>query len=1302
MKRTTRTTVGISALLTFAAAGTFTGTIVDSDGIPIRAAVIQTEKGENIFSDDQGWFSFENDRRNEILTVSAGGYSATNRSVASGDSVQIVLHRPEVIKENRPGVVLVSLLGSDGLPVAGEIVSNNGIVPTDLMGQASIVPEGTLNLVLTAEGYRDSVVEVTGQIGVVQNLTVKLIPTEQQKQLSASLTGTVRDETGAAIPNVAVSCINTDYSSVTDANGHFEITGIAAGKYSVMAALWGYDASIVNGVSLAQGSKTERLIMMAKQDPSRKEFSRVMGKVVDPQGMAMAGLTVRIAEKNLSAITDNRGQFVIDSVESGVYTLTTWAEGFDSTEVLDVDFWAGETVTSEIRLKELSEGPAILAGNGAITGVVVSSETSQPISGARVVLKGKRTLDAVTSSDGSFEIQDKPGIYALTVYSDGHETKLIDNVPVVLGKNGRFDVVLDKEGFSTMSKMTIRGVATKSSGAALLKERQQTFEVVDAVASEEFSKAGASSAADAMKQITGATIVDDKYVVVRGLPAKYSIIMLNGSMIPSSDPDENAVNMDIFPTGVIENIRVYKTFQTIRPASFAGGIIDIGTKPFPESKKLTLTAGTGFHSLTTGKDFMTSENGKRFWLGMDDGTRELPQIYQDNTKDQVEEHTSFYGKNLDRDDLPESLASHLAFFDEMAKSLSTEMIGHTKTALPNFDFSVSYGNTIAPKGKKLGYTGSITYKNDRKMKPGSISRSYAVDGPNTPLRVTKDFTVDDSKEKVLWSFLGNTSYELAPNQNIRLDYLHLQSGENAIKNVEGKFPGSERAADMFYTTRLHYTERSMNYLKLAGDNRFNTKRDHIALNWNGSFTKSNQNEPDMRDIYSFRDTSGVWQMVGTMPNPSHSWREVKSTMGTGNLSVEIPFYQWSDDSATVTAGAGWQGEWQEQRNRRVRYSIGGGAQTEAAWDRISEENLGILNVDTSISLSGKDWGITVSDDSRDISQRDGNTQIISQFAQIELPLLQKLSTTIGVRGETAKLYDETIVESKQTDSSAAEMDDFDLLPSVMFTFKPSEKMIVKSAYGKTLVRPSIREKAEYLTEAFTGGASFVGNRNLERSLIHNADLRWELFPKPGDLFAVSGFFKQIKNPIETKFLDNDVRQPINSTSDANIFGTELELVKKLDFVEFLKDFSFNANATFVYSRVNLDEESRKQENYFPDEKSYRPFQGQSPFVLNAFLSHSAKKIRLTSTVYYNVFGERLGELTDVTEPYLWEKPEHLLNLTFTKDLGQQTKLTFKAKNVLNPTKKMVYYFNDVEYLKSSVKSGIDLSLGISSSFPSGK
>ncbi len=197
-------------------------------------------------------------------------------------------------------------------------------------------------------------------------------------------------------------------------------------------------------------------------------------------------------------------------------------------------------------------------------------------------------------------------------------------------------------------------------------------------------------------------------------------------------------------------------------------------------------------------------------------------------------------------------------------------------------------------------------------------------------------------------------------------------------------------------------------------------------------------------------------------------------------------------------------------------------------------------------------------------------------------------------------------------------------------------MLVKSAYSRTVIRPSMREMEEYSMENFTGGPSFTGNNELERSLIDNVDLRWEWFSEAGELLAIGGYYKVIRDAIELQYLQDGTsdgsRQPINS-SDAKIAGIEMEYIKKLDFVPALKNISLNS--TLTWSKVELDENSLKQEAYFPDASEYRPFQGQSSMVGNLFVNYKNSDIGFTRSIYYNMFGTRLAELTATDVPWMW-------------------------------------------------------------------
>lgn len=1335
MPTLSRTTLFLLLTLTTLFGYEISGTIKDAQtGAPIIAASITDAKTkENTFSDERGSFTMNLEfRKNATISISAVGYKNYDYTVTGTDKRSITLEKIDITKEfcdTCPGTKLIMGEIVDGeieKGIADVSISTNGkeLTTSDENGFFSFVSKAVSQKVtLTHSDYNDTSVTVEATKAEKNSNTIRWMPTVLRSSLAGSMSGVVKDST-KTLSDVTITVLNDNSTVKSNSKGTFAITKLLPGKYTIMATKSGYVPNVFS-ISVEEKEKIHQTIVLEKRATHGAQFSRLMGVIKDSEGNVVSAGFARIDSLNKEVQLGADGSFAFDSLPSGVYSLTFWAEGSDTTTTHDIDLWEGESKKEEFKLKKLSMASKLVynKGMGAVTGLIVAAADGKPLSGANITLKNVTTgksQNAVAEMDGNFSVMAKRGTYDLVVSSAGFTDKTIKELTITEGEAQKLDLLLDQSDVTTMAKISVRGVAVKSGSAALLKERQQTFEVVDAVGSEQFKKAGASNAADAMKAVTGVTIVNDKYVVIRGLPPKYSVVMLNNTILPSADPDEQAVHMDMFPAGIIDNIMVYKTFQSVNPANFAGGVVNINTKPFPDEATWKVSLSGTINSRGTFNDnFLTSKDAGSEFFGFAGKHREAPGIIANTTKDAVEEHTKWVSSFSVAKNIKKGREESVNFVEEYSKSVSEEMTPITKTANPNLSFAASYGNSHTyTSGAKLGYNLSLTYKNERKMKENVIERSWGVNGSDQPLKLNKDFTVNDSKEKVLWSFLGNTSFKPKDEHRFSLDYLFLQSGENKIKSVSGLYPNSEISGTPFYSSRLHYIERTMNYLKSAGEHTLYIGNNTPSVLWQGSFTNSIQDEPDMRDIYDYMDSTGIHSYVRTMAEPSHSWRTVNSKQGTADIGFKIPFWQWSDDSATITTGVAWQGLGLEQDIKRVKYDI------YSYYDRLKlgkdkskqnimkehsmdyfmqQQNMGTV-YDTSVTPAERIWGLTLKDDSRDVAQRKGNQHIFSQYAQVEIPFYTKLSGTFGIRGEKAHILDETKVEEKKVDSLAAKLDDYDVLPSAMITAKPTDNIVIKGGYGKTLVRPSIRQKAEYLTESFTGGGSFVGNRKLERSFIHNFDVRAEYFPNPGDLIAIGGFFKRVKNPIEETFLDNDVVMPENSSSDANILGVEIEFIKgwrDLGMAEHF--FEINSNFTLVKSEVKLNEDNKKLPNYFPKDDGTRPFQGQSPVVANLFLTYGIKKIGLSNTLYYNVFGTRLGALTAREEPYLWEKPYHQLNLTVSKDIGERMKLSFKAKNLLDATKTLYMDFsdgegNEKEYIKHESKKGIDFSLGLSYTF----
>ena len=275
------------------------------------------------------------------------------------------------------------------------------------------------------------------------------------------------------------------------------------------------------------------------------------------------------------------------------------------------------------------------------------------------------------------------------------------------------------------------------------------------------------------------------------------------------------------------------------------------------------------------------------------------------------------------------------------------------------------------------------------------------------------------------------------------------------------------------------------------------------------------------------------------------------------------------------------------------------------------------------------------------------------------------------------------------------IDTKDLLPSVSFIYSAMENMNFRFSYGKTLARPNFREIAPFKNYDFNGGDSYVGNPSLERTLIDNFDLRWEWFSRPGEIYSISLFYKKFYNPIEAKILDgvNKVNSWAN-VPHADVRGIELEARKNLSVISSsLSGFVFGGNFSYIWSEVDIDsKELESIRAYEPYASSTRPFQGQSPYLVNLYLNYDDENAGWSASIFYNVFGKRLATVGSVGAPDVYEKPFNMLNASVTKKLFQNLSLKISAKNILDSKVEKFQEFKGKEFIYNSYRIGSGISL----------
>jgi len=925
---------------------------------------------------------------------------------------------------------------------------------------------------------------------------------------------------------------------------------------------------------------------------------------------------------------------------------------------------------------------------GKIVGTVVDAETGETLIGVNVVIEGT-IQGTATDIDGNYTIRNvSAGTYDIIVSYLSFSTQTITGLVVAEGETKRLDITMQPES-EFLDEIVVTAEAVLNNEAGLLRQRQKSIAFSDAISSESISSSGSSDAAGALKKVVGASVVDGKYIFIRGLGDRYTSTHLNGSELPSSDPNRKSFQLDIFPSNLIDNITTLKTFTPDKPGNFSGGLVDITTKDFPESLSFQLTGSTGFNTQSTFNDLLIGDPSNTDFLGFDGGRRDVPQEVLDFIKEGGTLPTLRNAKNSPTDQ---------ATLDRLSKAFNDEFRPREQYASLNQSYSISIGNLIPVFGKDFGYTASLSYgQNYSGFDDGISSRYDLVGNFDTSELLFRRLDVQDIKGQRTNDLGGmiTLAYKFDPNHKITARYLRTQNGTAEGRYLEGfqyDIPDG-----LFQTRVIKYTERSLSTAQLNGKSYFENAL-NTTVEWRLSSATNTQDEPDLRYFTTQVDTFFSGAILYSNPTnnfdrPGRYYRELEESNNTAGLDITIPL-QLLGRSGNVKFGGNINIINREFRERRfdfftddVNFSLNSvGGDVEAFFD-----SLGVIGFRNN---GGVRFGNYVQNATTERSNYDATKDIYAGYIMAELPVMEKLKLIGGFRLEQADIE----VVSLDSSQAIGSLSNVDLLPSISAVYSINEKMNVRAAYTQTLARPTFRELAPYITFDFVGGLLFRGNANLERTLITNYDLRWEYFTGTGEIIAVSGFYKDMENPLERVIrtdLGNDAFS-IQNVESAQVYGFELEIRKNLYFLsETFRHFSLATNYTFVRSRVDIPQLELDQiRNAQPDADDKRDLQGQSPFLFNFDLGYDNPDLGLKSSLSYNLFGDRLSIITEGATPDNYERGYGSLNFTANKSLTSNFELSLKMSNLLDPDIIVSQKFKGEEYFSNKFKNGRTFSLGI--------
>ena len=909
---------------------------------------------------------------------------------------------------------------------------------------------------------------------------------------------------------------------------------------------------------------------------------------------------------------------------------------------------------------------------GNIVGTVIDDD-GLPVIGAFVVVNGTEGKGTATDLDGNFSITNlSKGTYSITISYISMQSKKIENILVGETTSDLGTIKLNNEGV-LMDEIVVTASAIKNTENAVQTIQRKSLSTIDGISSQVFSISGDSDAASAMKRVTGVSVQDGKYVFVRGLGGRYSMTVLNGLSIPGLDPDKNSVELDIFPSSIIDNIIVYKSFTPDLPGSFTGGLVDIQTKDFPLSLKMNLSMGIGYSPQTSfNAKFIDHKGSSTDFLGFDNGLRDIPDMIK-NSQDKLQTAYAF---------------TNPAEANTLVKSFNNIVEAEESVKPMDYNITYSVGNQINLFNRQLGFIAGLSYKrNYSYYDNGLTGRYFFVEEGSDTLKKQRIYDESKGSDDVLLGAIMSASYKLNNLNKIGLTFLHNNSGSKVTRTQSG-YRFDENIG--YSESLLSYQQRNFNTIQLMGNHLFGEDQKH-KFDWSGSFSLTNMSQPDLRFFNNAYVDQGDVIKYSIQPSigliPTRYWRDMSEKTSSNKIDYVYTFRNWTNNKANFKTGTSF--DW---KNRYFNENI-------FQFQSLSNEfdgNFSNYFSDNNLISPSNPNGVFVTDGSNPKNTYNAMSSVLGSYAMIELPLINRLKTVAGVRMEKAEIR-----FTNDSYNNSKLLNDIDFLPAIGFIFEAvPDKMNFRLNYNRTLARPVFREIADVAFYEFLNNSFLLGNAELKRTLVDNFDFRWEYFMKPGEKITLSAFFKDFKNPIE---LTNNPEAKngewiYKNVSHATVIGFELDFMKKLDFITFLKDFSIGGNASIASSKASIDPNELANIKYHdPYALDTRQLYGQSPYLINAFIAYQ-NKFGTNARLNYNVQGARLYLVEVGAKPDVFEQPFNMVNLKISQKIAKRISINAGINNLLDDVVKRTITYKDEEYIYNSYKNGRTYTFGVNYDF----
>ncbi len=814
---------------------------------------------------------------------------------------------------------------------------------------------------------------------------------------------------------------------------------------------------------------------------------------------------------------------------------------------------------------------------GFIVGQVLDRESGRPLEAANIVVLTTNAR-AQSDLDGRFRIPAPVGIHSIRVFRLGNTPTQIDSIRVQANTSTTANAVLATAALSLGAVAVTAGPVRASSEDAMLAMQKAAPRVSDGISAEGISRAPGADASDAIVRVTGVSIVDNKFAVVRGLAERYSNTLLNGVELPSPEPLKKIVPLDLFPSSLLESIVVSKTATPDRPGDFAGGSVEVTTKEFPNDPVAEVNVSTGYGSQATFRRVALLPQQGRDWLGFDDGNRrQMPAPIPSGP-----------------------LNPNAEAFSERLRNIWTPK---PQQVIPDLGAGLNLGGRFGGDEAPYGYSAAVTYSRQTDATPNRLSQLVFDKENGIP---DQGYVSDEATSTVDLGVIVNLAARLGQTQKIGWKNLYTRNAEESLARGTGYETYNGTSERVTYQAR--YIARSLAQTQLTGDHLLGWFGDS-RFEWKGTLAVSSRDEPENRSLIYFRNpSSGLLQLSAS--NPSPVWfRFLDDRVMSLQADWSLPLGFWYRDGAQFKSGALYR-----ERDREFD------AYFFRIWlDATSEgDAIAPLPPEQAFAPENLGAGLEVRREGEAALPYESDDDIGAAYMMVDLPVRSWLRVVGGLRREEwrLRLFQGTREAPIGAPTYKRTSDD---LWSANATVSLSDRQNLRFAFAQTVARPDPREVSPDYFVAITGDCANRGNPEIDRSRIMNSDVRWEFYPGPGDLISISAFHKEFDKPIaELLTYPGSSLCTIEyfNLENARILGGEIELRRTLGFLPGpLRRLSLGLNVTLVDSKSTFRSSDEITLTY--------RLQGQSDALANLSLFYTDPDRGLDASLLFNHFTDRI-------------------------------------------------------------------------------